>query len=91
MFMFNRAIWRENRDRFVESYQTATPVARATGYSEMVSHRWLTEDHSLQDTQFANGIVVTVNFGVTPYTMSDGTVLEPLSQRVVGAEAAETK
>ena len=33
MFMFNREIWRENRDRFVESYQTATPVARATGYT----------------------------------------------------------
>ena len=45
MFMFNREIWRTNRDRFVESYRTATPVARATGYSEMVSHRWLTADH----------------------------------------------
>ena len=91
MFMFNRAIWRENRDRFVESYQTATPVARATGYSEMLSHRWLTADHAVQQTEFANGVVVTVNFGDAPYTLPDGTVLEPLSQRVVGVEAAEKK
>ncbi len=33
MFMFNRRVWEENRDRFVQSYQTATPVARATGYA----------------------------------------------------------
>ncbi|MHB0959616.1 MAG: glycoside hydrolase [Pirellulaceae bacterium] len=84
MFMFNRAIWRENRERFVESYQAATPVARATGYSEMISHRWLTADHAVQQTQFANGIAVTVNFGDAPYTMPDGTVLEPLSQRREG-------
>ncbi len=75
MFMFNREIWRKNRDRFVESYHTATPVARATGYSEMVSHRWLTDDHAVQETKFANGVEVTVNFGDTPFTMPDGTVL----------------
>ena len=65
MFMFNREIWRKNRDRFVQSYSTATPVARATGYSEMVSHRWLTDDHAVQETKFANGVEVTVNFGDT--------------------------
>ena len=45
------AIWQQNRDRFVQSYQTATPVARATGYSEMLAHRWLTDDHAVQQTR----------------------------------------
>ena len=87
MFMFNREIWRENRDRFVESYRTATPVARATGYSEMVSHRWLTADHSVQETEFANGVVVTVNFGDSSFAMPDGSVLEP----IVAARGRESR
>ncbi len=84
MFMFNQTIWKENRDRFVQSYKATAPVARATGYVEMLSHRWLTADHSVQETRFANGVKVTVNFGDKPYTMADGSTLAPLGQRVEG-------
>jgi len=87
MFMFNRRQWEERRDRFVQSYRTATPVARATGYVPMISHRWLTDDHAVQQTQFANGVRVTVNFGEEPFTMSDGFVLEPLGLRTEGMRA----
>jgi len=82
MFMFNRKLWEERRERFVRSYKTIEPVARATGYSEMLSHRWLTPDHAVQETRFANGIVVTVNFGDKPHALPDGTVLAALSHRV---------
>jgi hypothetical protein len=84
MFMFNAAIWRKHRERFVRSHQTATPVARATGYSEMLSHRWLTTDHAVQQTEFANGVVVTVNFGDEPFQLEDGATLAPLTHRVTG-------
>jgi len=84
MFMFDRKLWREQRDRFVQSYRTATPVARATGYVQMLSHQWLTPDHAVQQTRFANGVVVTVNFGSEPHTLPDGTTLAPLSRRVEG-------
>jgi hypothetical protein len=84
MFMFNREIWRANRERFAESYRTATPVARATGYSEMTTHRWLTTDHAVQQTEFANGTVVTVNLGDQPYTMADGSTLAPLALQCQG-------
>ncbi len=84
MFMFNRRVWQQYRDRFVESYRTATPVARATGYAEMLSHRWLTADHAVQQTQFAGGVTVTVNFGDQPGTLADGTILKPLSHQVQG-------
>ena len=53
MFMFNRKLWQEQQERFVRSYRTAAPVARATGYAEMLSHRWLTADHAVQETRFA--------------------------------------
>ncbi len=87
MFMFNAEIWRKHRDRFVESYKTAARVARATGYAEMLSHRWLTSDHAVQQTRFANGVVVTVNFGKKPHTLSDGGTLAPLTHRVEGIGA----
>ncbi|MBM3859945.1 MAG: hypothetical protein FJ395_09880 [Verrucomicrobia bacterium] len=67
MFMFNRDIWTKNRDRFVQSYRAIAPVARATGYSEMTDHRFLTPDRAVQQTSFANGVTVTVNFGATPF------------------------
>ena len=84
MFMFNRELWANNRQRFVESYRTATPVARGTGYAEMLAHRWLTEDHTVQETRFANGVTVTVNFGSKPYRLADGTMLEPLGYQAAG-------
>ncbi|MCR4414815.1 MAG: glycoside hydrolase, partial [Thermoguttaceae bacterium] len=84
MFMFSRDLWKKNQARFVESYNTATPVARATGYAEMLSHRWLTDDHAVQETRFANGVTVTVNFGERPYRLPDGTSIEPLGARSTG-------
>ena len=33
MFMFDRALWARTADRFVQSYQTTCPIARATGYA----------------------------------------------------------
>lgn len=84
MFMFDRKRWEANRDRFVRSYRTAAPVARATGYSEMLSHEWLTPDRAVQRTRFAGGVVVTVNFGDSPVALPGGGVLEPLGLRVEG-------
>jgi hypothetical protein len=89
MFMFDRKLWREQRERFAQSYKTATRVARATGYAEMLSHAWLTPGHAVQRTRFANGVVVTVNFGDKPHTLPDGTTLAPLSHRVDGMEGEE--
>ena len=86
MFMFDRKSWEASRDRFVRSYKAATPVARATGYVEMLSHEWLTPDHAVQRTRFANGVVVTVNFGDAPCALPDGTTLPPLGRRVDGVE-----
>ena len=50
----------------------------------MLSHEWLTADHAVQQTRFANGVTVTVNFGDAPFTLPDGTPLGPLEQKVVG-------
>ncbi|RME93311.1 MAG: hypothetical protein D6766_08435, partial [Verrucomicrobia bacterium] len=82
MFMFDRRLWREQRDRFVRSYHAAATAARLTGYSEMTDHRFLTPDRDVQQTVFANGVRVTVNFGQRPFLMPDGTTLAPGAQRI---------
>jgi len=74
MFMFNQAVWDKYQDRFVKSYQTVAPIVRETAYQPMVSHSWLTKDHTVQQTTFGNGLRVTVNFGTEPYTSTDGIV-----------------
>ena len=72
MYMFNRRQWEQDKDRFVRSYKTTSPVARKTGYSEMLDHRILTTDRLVQRSVFANGTTVTVNFGDRPFALPEG-------------------
>ena len=87
MFMFDRKLWEQNRDRFVKSYRATCPVARDTGYVEMTEHRWVTPDRSVQQTRFANGMTVTVNFGDKPYALDGGESIPALGSRVSRAIA----
>ena len=83
MFMLNGDIWDSNKERFVQSYKNVCPVARAVGYSEMTDHRFLTPDRDVQQTVFANGTKVTVNFGDRAYTLPDGSEVAPMGFHVV--------
>jgi hypothetical protein len=50
----------------------------------MTDHRFLTRDRQVQQTAFANGVTITVNFGPTEYRLSDGTVVKPAGFVVQG-------
>jgi len=91
MFMCSRRSWHENRDRFVQSYKKATPVARETGYREMLFHKWLTTDHAVQQCRFAGGVTVTVNFGDSAYVAPDRSVIPAMSYRMVRNGRVERK
>ncbi|HNQ89184.1 MAG TPA: glycoside hydrolase [Verrucomicrobiota bacterium] len=82
MFMFNRTLWSANKARFVRSYLNTGPHVRRVGTSEMTDHRFLAPDRSVQQTVFANGVQVTVNFGANPFTLPSGAVVEPMGFRV---------
>jgi hypothetical protein len=82
MFMFNRQLWVREKSRFVQSYANVCPTVRAVGYLEMTDHRVLTADRSVQQTEFADGTQITVNFGDTSFKMPGGEPLEPLGYRV---------
>jgi hypothetical protein len=84
MFMFNRQVFNQNKERFAQSYKDVCPVARAVGYAEMTDHRFLTSDRNVQQTSFANGTTITVNFGDEPYRMPNGKTVVPMSYHVSG-------
>jgi hypothetical protein len=81
MFMFDRKLWAQNRERFVQSYRNICPIAREAGYSEMTEHRFLAADRSVQQTEFANGLRVTVNFGRDQHRLLSGETVPPMGIR----------
>ncbi|MEW6234797.1 MAG: glycoside hydrolase [Candidatus Omnitrophota bacterium] len=89
MFMFNRQGWENNKERFAQSYKNICPIVRDVGYSEMLEHRFLNPDRSVQQTVFANGTVVAVNFGDIPFQWDETTELAPMSFRVEKFDGAK--
>ncbi len=82
MFMFNRSLWEKNKARFVQGYQNTCPHVRKVGYQEMTDHRFLTKDRAVQQTVFANGVTITVNFGSSPYKLPEGAEVKPMGYLV---------
>lgn len=77
MFMFDRKLWAQDKDRFVQSYKNICPHIRKIGYSEMTDHQFLTSDRTVQQTTFASGHKITVNFGASAFTLPGGAQLQP--------------
>ncbi len=81
MYIVTEENFESFRERLAESVKVTVPAAKATAESPMANYRWLTSDRLVQQSVFENGFTVTVNFGDTPYLMSDGYVLRPRSHR----------
>jgi hypothetical protein len=84
MYMLDWALWRQNKQRFLQGYRTTSPVARAVGYAEMTDHRYLVADRSVQQTIYDNGVTVTANFGEEAYALPDGALVEPFGVHAAG-------
>ncbi len=83
MFMFDKPVWAQYKERFVQSYKDVCPVVRAVGYAEMTDHRFLTTDRNVQQTSFANGTTITVNFGSKTYRLHNGKELKPMGYHLM--------
>jgi hypothetical protein len=79
IYILDAGRWASTKDRLVQSYRNVSGVDRAVGYSQMVDHKFLTADKSVQQTSWSNGIVITVNFGDKPYKRAEGTEIFPMS------------
>lgn len=56
------------------TYEVLTQLNRRTAELEMTSHRFLTADETVEQTEFGS-IRIIANFGRTPYEVKPGTVL----------------
>jgi hypothetical protein len=60
--------WNKSRDRLLQTYQDTCLLHEVIAFDEMVNHEFLTDDKTLQKTQFDSGTIVVVNFGEHPQT-----------------------
>lgn len=60
------------RLRLLQSYYVTCPVAEQTAFAEMTDLRYLSDDRAVQQSRFAGGVTVTVNFGDKPFTAAVG-------------------
>jgi hypothetical protein len=77
------AHWREHKDRFIESYNTVAPVFEKVGFAEMLSHRFLSDDHAVQETLFSNDVRILVNFGADEFKLQNSDQIVPARGFVV--------
>ena len=82
MYIFDYRHWTEHKDEFLKSYALTAPIARRTGYSEMLDHRALTADRSVQESVFSDGTRVVVNFGEKPFELAAGEIVAPMGALV---------
>ena len=82
LFFLDKTVWEKNKAHFAQTYKDVCPVVRRLGYQEMRSHEFLTPDHAVQQTRWASGTTVTVNFGADDYKMADGSILAAGGWRV---------
>lgn len=61
--------WHSNRDIFLRSYRNTCKLHEVVGDEEMLSHKFLTPDHDVQETRFSDGTIIIVNFGEKPYKL----------------------
>lgn len=82
LYIMDNANWKKYGARFVESYTSVSSVTRTIGYERMLSHEFLTADHSVQRTVWSNGTAITVNFGKQVWTAEDGQTVKAESALV---------
>jgi hypothetical protein len=68
--------WESYEISFVESYTKVCTWLQQICYDELVSHRFVNEDRTIQETQFSSGKRAIVNFSDKVYPF-EGEIIEP--------------
>jgi hypothetical protein len=63
LWNLDRERWEEYKYTFIESYKNVCPWLQQIASDEMVSHRFVTSDHKVQESVYSSGKKVVVNFG----------------------------
>jgi hypothetical protein len=70
--------WQEYKYTFIDSYKKFAPWLQQIATDELVSHRFVTDDHKVQESEFSSGKKIFVNFGDEDYIF-DGKVVKSKS------------
>jgi len=68
LWNLDRSRWEEYKQTFIESYNNICPWLQQIGYDEMITHRFVSPDHKVQETVFSSGKKAVVNFGDSDYS-----------------------
>ena len=74
IWCFDQEVFHRCKTTFRESYQNIMPWIGSICTDEMLNHRFITEDHKVQRTDFSSGRSVVVNFADTDYIYEGQTV-----------------
>lgn len=75
LWNLDRETWTAFKNTFVKSYQNICPWLQQIAYDEMISHRFISADHKVQETVFSSGKKAVVNFGDNEF-MYEGKTIE---------------
>ncbi|MBM4048200.1 MAG: hypothetical protein FJ279_24115, partial [Planctomycetes bacterium] len=76
MWMFNAQMWAKHKERFLQCYRNTCPQLERLGYEELLTHEFLTPDHAVQRTRFADGTTIVVNFSDKDHDLGEGRVVK---------------
>ncbi|HET6559087.1 MAG TPA: glycoside hydrolase [Prolixibacteraceae bacterium] len=74
LWNLDRQRWEEYKNTFIKSYKKICPWLQQIGYDEMISHRFISDDHKVQESVFSSGKAVVVNFGDSNYSFEGKTI-----------------
>jgi len=63
----NRKMWENHKADYIASYRAITSVRSRIGFAAMTGHGWLTNDRTVQYSDWDTGDRVIVNFGDHPF------------------------
>jgi hypothetical protein len=67
MWHLDRRLWESHKEDYVASYRAIASVRARIGFAGMIGHGWLTNDRSVQYSDWDTGDRVIVNFGRKPF------------------------
>ena len=89
LFFVDRASFDQDRARIVQTIQEVCGWVRQVAFAEMLSHRTVTADSQVQETRFAGGLAIVVNFGQHPVALADGRTVAARGYLVARPAAAD--
>jgi len=75
--------WERVKDRYLQTYRNVCGWHERIGFDELIDHRFLSDDRLVQQTRFAGGLGVVVNFSDVPWADPRGFDVPPEAYRIL--------